>query len=651
MLHAFDEPVPIFLTIMTVILITPVISQRIRLPGIVGLILGGLLVSPHVLGLLDLTPTIELLGTVGLVYLMFNAGLEINLHQFSRVRKKAAVFGILTFIIPLVVTIIIGLTFRLNWLSAILLGATFASHTLIAYPIISRYGLARNEAISVVVGATVFTDVMALLVLAVISNIKISGQVTLFEIAKLILFIGGYAVAVLQGLPRLGKFFFQRFSGRDIEFQFVLVALFGASVGAEIIGMHAIVGAFLAGLAINATIPNHSPVKSQTIFLGNSFFIPMFMIFVGMNIDPSAFLDNRRTLIFGIILTLAVYLTKFIAAWITTRIYKYSRDELLVFWGLSQAQAAATIATILIGVELELFDLTIFNAAILAVLCTSITSPILVERFGKHVEVSQGSMEMQGIFNRILVPLANPDTEKHLLTLASILCSNDGTLLPLSVAQERNGKVNGLEKQKIHLEKLSEIIENPEINIEPVYRIGHSIGRTIVRAGKETDASLIVMGWHGEPSIEGRIFGTVLDHVVWNSDLPVVVALIRAPINSMKRLCFTLPNHSLHPSLVNDTLRIVLIMAQTLNVPLYILTSPNNKTRISEFIENSDIEIPYSINIITKSLIDQMKSITLESDLVVIPTAGSRTQFSSSLGRDPERLANTIDSSIIVIHK
>ncbi|MBN1876094.1 MAG: cation:proton antiporter [Anaerolineae bacterium] len=652
MLNALNEPVAIFLTIMSVILIAPLLSKRVHLPGIVGLILGGLLVGPHMLGILNMTPTIELLGTVGLVYLMFSAGLEINLKQFVRVRNKAMSFGVLTFLIPQVVTTLIGHAFGLNWMSSILLGATFASHTLIAYPILSRLGVVRNEAIAVVVGATVFTDVAALLVLAVIANMATTGSLTPLALIKLVIFTIIYAGVILQGLPRLGKLFFHRFNGRDIEFQFVLVALFVAAVTAEVIGMHAIVGAFLAGLAINATLPEHSAVKGQVLFLGNSFFIPMFMIYVGMIINPAAFIETQRTLSIGLTMTTTVYVTKFVAAWITSRIYNFGRNELLVFWGLSQAQAAATIATILVGVELKLFDMTIFNGAILSVLFTSITSPILVERFGRQIKMPPPAIEQKPVFDRILIPLANPETQEYLITLASLLCNSygGGTLLPLNVAQEVNGEVRGLAEQKQLLGRVTDILEDPDTRIEPIYRIGRSIGSAILRASIETDSSLIVMGWQGETSIQGRIFGTVLDHVFWGAKIPVFVARIKTPINSMKRILFVTPNGSLQSYQIDETLMVILNITQALNVPLYILTAMIYEGVIREFLQTSETEVSFSISTVSGIVSEQVQSLATVSDLIIVPTAGSRLRFTSSLGHIPEQLADAVDSSIIVIH-
>jgi len=330
----------------------------------------------------------------------------------------------------------------------VLLGATFASHTLIAYPVLSRLGIVRSESVATVVGGTVFADVASLLVLAVIAGGQ-QRDVSVWSITRLAALMIGYALLVLWEFPRVGKFFFSRVGSRDMEFQFVLVALFIAAVLAEMIGMHAIVGAFLADLAINATLPSNSTVERQTLFLGEAFFIPMFLIYVGMSIDPLAFVTSRQTLLIGMAVTAAVYATEFAAAWVTSRFFHYSSNEMLAFWGLSQAQATTTLAMILVGVNLGRSPPSVFNGAILAVLCTCITSPILVKRFGKQISVPPPPQEHEPLFERILVPIANPETQEHLLTLANILTRTaEGTLLPLHVAKKVDGRVEGLEHQR-----------------------------------------------------------------------------------------------------------------------------------------------------------------------------------------------------------
>jgi len=642
------EPVAVFLTIMAVILITPLLTEKVHLPDIVGLILGGVLVGPFGFNLLSTGKTIVLLSTVGLIYLMFSAGLEIDLHQFNKVKGKSIVFGLLTFAIPEASGILLGRILGLDLPASILLGSIYASHTLIAFPILSRLGLLRNEAISITVGATVITDVLALLILAVIAGTQ-NDQNTSFHILRLILLMIGYMILIVFGLPRLGKFFFNHFTERSVEFQFVLVALFVSALLAEKIGMHAIVGAFLAGLAINYTLPPKSRVIGQVLFLGESFFIPIFLMYIGMIINPFAFIINSQTLLIGLALTIAVYVTKYIAAWIVARIFHYSQNELFTMWGLSQAQAAATLATILVGVEIGILPQTVFNGSVLMILFTTITSSIFVQKFGSRLEAEAPSYDLLPLFNRILVPIANPKTQEHLVGLAAILARTvEGTLFPLHVALEIQGRVHGLENQQKLLE--SDILEDPETNIHPIRRIDSSPAKGIIRATIEQQISLIVMGWQGKPTFRQSIFGTLLDEVIWNASVPVLVGRLTTSINAIQRIVLVVPKNSLTETLVDKTVDVVIAIAQAVNVPLCIFSVSDYQKILDEHIKELDSEHPYSIKNIGDNLIQDIVNKVNDRDLILVTTIGSPSRFRSSLGYIPEQLATSIKGSIIVIH-
>ena len=379
-----QNPVAIFLTVIAVILIAPLIIERFRLPGIVGIIIGGIIIGPYALNLLSVDSTIETLAVAGLVYLMFSVGLEIDLRQFKRVRNKSIVFGLLTFSIPLFTGTALGQWLGYSWASSFLLGAVIASHALINYPLLSRLGIMRNDAVAATVGATVFSDVSALLVLAFVVRTN-EGGASALDIILLIVTMIAYTTFILFAVPRLGKLFFRRFSGRAVEFQFILVVLFMAALLAELIDMHVIIGAFLAGLAINSTLPSRSPVLNRVLFLGEAFFIPIFLLYIGMIIDPAAFFSESNTLIAGWMMIASVYLTKLVAAWIDTGIYGYSRDELFTIWGITQAQATTTLAVLLVGVEAGLLPEAVFNGGVMMVMITCITSSILVQWFGSRL--------------------------------------------------------------------------------------------------------------------------------------------------------------------------------------------------------------------------------------------------------------------------
>jgi Kef-type K+ transport system membrane component KefB/nucleotide-binding universal stress UspA family protein len=644
-----NEPVAVFLTIMAVILVTPLLSEWLHLPDIAGLIIGGLLVGPHGLNLLSASRTIELLSTVGLIYLMFSAGLEIDLHQFNRVKNKSLVFGLLTFSIPQISGVFLGRAIGLDWPGAVLLGSVYASHTLVAFPILSRLGILKNEAVSVTIGATVITDVSALLVLAIIAGTEGQQAATISHILILVALMAGYTLLILWGLPRMGKEFFKRFTGRSVEFQFVLVALFVAALLAEQVGMHAIVGAFLAGLAINSTLPARSRVVGQVLFLGESFFIPIFLMYIGLIIDPTVFVVDIKTLYIGLALTAAVYLTKYLAAWTTGRIFGYSRDERLIMWGLSQAQAAATLATILVGVQIGLFPQTVFNGSVLMILFTTITSSILVKRFGERIHAAPTRGEDRPLFNRILVPIANPQTQEHLITLAAILARTaKGTLYPVNVAEEVQGRVQGLENQRKLFE--ADILNDPETDIQLIRRVDSSPAKGILRAAIEHEITLIVMGWRGKPTFRQSIFGTVLDEVVWDSQAPVLIGRLNTPINAMQRIVLVVPPNSFSNELTDRTLEVVLAIARAVNVPLLVLAAMRHLPILQGKINDLDSQHPYAVQELGENVVQEAVARLQKDDLIVVTAIGSPSRFRSSLGYIPEQLAAAKEGSIVVIH-
>ena len=644
------DPLSTFLIIMAVLLITPLVSEWIHLPGIVGLIIGGILVGPYVFKLLPISSSIELLSTIGLLYLMFSAGLEVDLHLFKRVRKRALVFGVLTYTIPQLMGIALGPYLGLSWLGSLLLGSAFSSHTLIAFPLLTRLGIVRNEAISVTVGATVFTDITAFVVLAITLGLR-DGDFSSGYLLRLFGELGILAILVLWGFPRLGKLFFSRFHGRAVEFQFVLVVLFVIALMAERIGVHAVVGAFLAGLAINATLPRHSAITHRVLFVGESLFIPIFLVHSGMLTNPVAFLSNSNTIMIGLGVSFVAYTSKFIAAWLVARIYKYSMPEMWVIWGLSQAQAAVTIPTLVIGLQIGLFPDILFNAAIIMILFTSLTSPLFVQRFGRLIKPAEPEKEKRDIFKRVLVSIANPETQEHLISLASLLAHNrNGSLLALNVAQELNGKVIGLDKQRELLDRVPELLSDPEAAVELERRIDKSPAHGILRSAIELDASLIVLGWRGHPSMRQSIFGSLLDDVLWKADVPVLVGRITTPINSIQRVILAIPQEVLATVLVNQTLDLTSTMCQALNVPLLILARQPKIDVINRSLNIKKPDLDYRVSGIKGEAVHAISQHVNHQDLILVTEVGAMKHYRRNLGSIPERLTKATQSSIIFVH-
>ncbi len=646
----FQEPIVFFLVVMTIILVAPILSEKVRLPGIVGIILGGVLIGPHGFNLLAADDRMEFLSVIGLVYLMFSAGLEVDFHQFMRVRNRAVIFGLLTFLLPLGMGILLGWILGMPWLGMILLGSAFASHTLIAFPILNRLGVTRNEAIAVTAGATILTDIGAFIILAIVLGSN-EGHLEALYFIKLFVLLVLFTLAIFFILPRVGKWFFARFTGRTVEFQFVLVVLFVAAVGAKLIGVHEVVGAFLAGLAINAMLPRHSPVSGHVLFMGESFFIPIFLLYSGMITDPLTIVRNPGSIGVALGILFVAYGSKFLAAFITGRIFHYTKAELMTAFGLSHAQAAVTIPTLVIGMQVGLFDSTLFNAAILMILATSITSPLLVQHYAPKLAHAAGEEIQYPLFHRILVPIANPDTQENLVTLGNLLAQNShGKLLIVNVVRDERGKQVQIQQQKELLEKIPELQNNPEADLELIPRLSSSYAQGILHTASEKEATLILMGWRGKRNLEQNILGSVLDEVIWGSDLPVMVGKLAHPVLGMQRVLLLLPAKAIAPQVIRRIIDANVTLAKALQVPLSILADRSFLEQVQEILKPLELDPPCEVKRMVGSLrLDELKK-NAESDLVVIPGFGSRQRFLANVGNLPERLAASFEGNILLLH-
>lgn len=649
----FEKPVGFFLVVMAIILITPLLSEKLKLPGIIGIIIGGMLIGPHGFGLLEDNDRIQFLSTIGLVYLMFSAGLEVDINQFMKVRTRALVFGVITFAFPQLMGMGLGYILGLDWLGMILLGSAFASHTLIAFPILTKLGVARNEAVAVTTGATVLTDIGAFIVLAVVLGAKSGGGITFGYFAQLLVLLTIFTAAIIFGLPRLGKLIFQKLTGRAVEFQFVIVALFVAAFTAELIGVHEVVGAFLAGLAINSMLPRHSPVAGHVLFVGESFFIPIFLLYSGLITDPLTFLKSPQTIVVAIGVTIVAYVSKLAAAWITARIYKYTKSEFWTVYGLSHAQAAVTIPTLVIGLETGLFDSTLFNAAILMILLTSITSPLIVQRFASDLQTASADDEQAPLFGRILVPISDVKQSEGLVSLASLLArTSKGKVLAVSVSNDK-GLNNGMTSFGIHKEMLGRVTEtlnDPETEIELIPRMASTHAQGILHTSHEENASLIVMGWRGRRTLRENVLGSVLDEVIWGSDTPVMVGKLPLPLNSMTRVIFVVPAASVPPIALRRMLQATVVFAKSLNVPLLVRADSSYLQNLEALLVVTREDHPVTLEVLKDQLKPEKLAHEAVSDFIILPGFGSRKRVADTLGNIPEQIAKSFEGNLAILH-
>jgi Kef-type K+ transport system membrane component KefB len=638
-----QEPVIIFMTIMAVILVAPLLSKRINLPGIVGLILGGMLVGSHGLNLLSMSETMELFGAVGLIYLMFDAGLEIDLTQLNRFRVQAVVFAVISYLLPQLSGIALGRAFGLGWMAAALLGATYASQTLIAYPVLRKLGIIRNRAMAITIGATIFTDILALLVLGVATGTQ-DGSFSFLILARLIGFAVVFALVILLAVPRLGKLFFRFVEGDAVEFQFVLLVLFVAAVGAELIGMHTIVGAFLAGLAVNATLSKHSKVISHVHFMGDSFFVPLFLLTVGMRLDPVAVVTDLRTLLIGISLTAAVYITKGAAAWITGRIYDFSLPEILTTWGLSQAQAAATLAAVLVGTEAGLFSQAFFNGAILTVLFTTLTSPIIVRKFGKQLRPDEEqARQSKPAFARMLVPILSDRVPRYLMNLGALLVhAEEGTLLSL-VIEENENKV----KNRVELVR-KEGFNYPDTQSELLQRINPDPYQSILKAAGEADATMIVLNWTEEDSSGRRVILPGVAEVLEQAKIPVLAGSLTMSTDAHRRIVLGVASNTIGVKLNREAVAAVKSLAETTDLPLVILATSHYHQELEDGFQDEEQEI--EVIRLGEDPVNEILEHLEEHDHLILTTMSSQKRIDGEADSLPNQLREQFQGSMSLLH-
>ena len=555
MLLLFDFTLPIkdavavFALLLAIIFLMPLLLRKAHIPGIVGLILAGVAIGPKGFGLIEFDSGIKLLGTVGLLYIMFLAGLEIDFRDFERNRNKSLVYGFLTFSIPLsigTISTLYILGFPFN--SSLLLASMYATHTLISYPIVSRLGITKNEAVTVTVGGTIVTDTAALLLLSFITaNTK--GEEMGFLVAKMVISFAAFVFLVWVVLAQLARWFFKNVESEGgSQFIFALLVVFLAAVLAEISGIEAIIGAFLAGLVLNRLIPHASVLMNRINFVGNALFIPLFLISVGMRVDLHVLFSDVNSWKVAITILIVAYISKWLAAYLTQKIFKYSVTERNIIFGLGSSHAAATLAIVLIGFDLKLFDAAVLNGTILMILVTCLVSTFITENAAKKLAIKEkerNAADTEGV-ERILIPIANPANFESLIDL-SILIKNpksDEPVYPLTVVNDdAESRKRILLTDKLFANAISHA-RAAEVSVEIVSRVDLNVAGGIVRAVKDLAISDIVIGWNGKPSAVDIFFGTIMSQLLQNAPQTVMVSKVLRPINTFRRVVVVVPENA-----------------------------------------------------------------------------------------------------------
>lgn len=498
------NPVLIFSLILFIILLSPLLLKKINIPGIIGLIIAGVVIGPHGLNILAKNSAIDLFSTIGLLYIMFIAGLELDLNEFKSNRNKSILFGFFTFIIPLAIGFpVCFYLLKYNFNTSFLTASMFATHTLVAYPIVSKFGVSKNQAVAITVGGTILTDTAVLIILAVIMG-NHQGSLSNEFWLKLGVSLTIFSVIMFLIIPRIAKWFFRKLeSEKQSHYIFVLSVVFFAAFLAEVAGVEPIIGAFMAGLALNKLIPHSSALMNRIEFIGNSLFIPFFLISVGMLVDVSVLLNGPMALIIAATLSVVAIIGKWVAAFFTQLVFKYSKAQRQLIFGLSGAHAAATLAVILVGFNAGILDENILNGTIILILITCIVASFATEKAAKKIIIeteddSESLLKSNGAASEhILLPISNIEKIEKILEFAVLIkdkkSANPVSLLSV-VSNNEEAEINLL-KTRNKLEEFVKQASATETKVNIITTLDHNAASGITRISREIMADILILGW------------------------------------------------------------------------------------------------------------------------------------------------------------
>ncbi len=642
-LFPLTDPGAVFAVLFLLVLLGPIAAERLRLPGIIGMIVAGMVVGPNVTGIIGQNTFIEAIGYIGLLYLLFQAGLDLDLEGFMRYRRDSLVFGVLTFVLPMVIVTWVATALGIELLPAIIIGSALTSHTLLSYNTVASFDLLRNRAVTATLGATLLVTVGALLVLAVGAAAARGDATPLFWV----LFSAGllaYLVVVLAALPRFTRWFFTGLGQeRQVRLTFLLSGMGLAAVVAGLIGIEPIVGAFLAGLAFNRFVPFGTMIDDRVRVIGRSVFIPAFLITTGMMLDPFGLFADPRALLLGGALLGACVASKWLAADLSGRLMGASRPERGVMFSLSVGQAAGALAAVIVARELGLVGQVEVNAIVLVILLTALIAGWTADRHAPRVEARHLGAAAMG--TRVVVPVSNPRTVGSLVRIAAQVAAPDsGAVVAVNVlpfdARPEQLKVHrdlATQAEKVALASGAEASTSVRIDASTVDGVLHTV--------VEQSGTALVMGWKGYANAREGLFGSVIDQVVSRSPVPVLVCR-PGDDDATRRVVVVITQEDVGPAGEMGThlaLEVASRIARQAEVRIVAVTDVEEtlvRPRLQAVRDGDAIEV-----VALEGVVGRLNRVLQPGDVVItgMPPATSR------LGRGARRLARAASGRTVIV--
>jgi Kef-type K+ transport system membrane component KefB len=624
-----DNPVLILTIVMSIILLSPIVLRKLKIPGIVGLIISGMIIGPNGFNIILRDKSIVLFGTIGLLYIMFLAGLELDMFQFNKNKSKGFTYGALLFLIPLaigvfVTTQILGLT----PLQASLISIMLSTNTLVSYPIVQRLGLTRNQAVITAVAGTIITDTCVLLSLGVIEKLS-SGELTAYYFIEMAILYALYLVLIFKGFPYISKKFFAKSdSDQSSQYVFVMATLFLGAFISQLIGLEPIIGAFLTGLALNRLIPNSSVLMGRIEFIGNSLFIPIFLISVGMLVDIKILFREPDSIGLALIFYGISILGIIIATEVAKKLFKFSGAQRRLILGLNSSHAAATIAITMVGYNMGALNEVFINATVILILVSCVVSSFIVERNGKVVaiETKDKAPSDEVRAQRILTPFSNPKNVEKLLSLAFALKDKSSeALYPLSVVMDNETTHETILNNYSLLSKAKRQAESIGVRLQLVTRVDTNIAEGIARAIREILADTVILGWTERSHSSDSLFGAQFEHLLNLSGAMTLIAKLKYPINTCEKLFVVAPENAELEIGFELWIRTVAKLCSSIGADIVFLGFEKTLIRVNSYIKKNDLSIKPSYKPVT-AIEDFKRFANLPGETDILVIVDSRTK-------------------------
>lgn len=554
-----EDPVLKFLLVLVIILAAPLLLNKIKVPHLLGLIIAGAVIGPNGFNVLARDSSIVVTGTTGLLYIMFLAGLEIDMGDFKKNKWKSLTFGLYTFVVPFILGYLGGFyVLHFSILTSILFASLFSSHTLIAYPLVSKLGIAKNKAVNITVGGTMITDILALLVLAVIVGMSQGDVGTEFWVKLSVSFVV-FALIVLIIFPIIGRWFFKRVDDKISQYIFVLVMIYLAAMLAELAGVEAIIGAFFAGLALNRLIPHTSSLMNRVEFVGNAIFIPFFLISVGMLIDFKVFFKSWETLEVAGIMLVASIGGKYLSAVMTQKTFRLSKEEGKLIFGLSSASAAATLASVMVGYNIilsetetgepvRLLNEHVLNGSILLILISCTISSFISMASAQKIAETDNEDTVSGASHEeenILLAINHEETVERMVNLGILIKAHSNTenLFALNVINEDKNESSVKNAEKL-LHQATDAAAAADVKMQALKRYDNDVINGVKNVIKEQNITDLIIGLEDEKGFSPSFVYNLYNGYLQNDDVNVLVYHAAQPLSTIKKYAVMIPENA-----------------------------------------------------------------------------------------------------------